>query len=317
MKKFTNFISFYSKMSVFMAFGMFLAFQGLFAAQAANQVAPERPNPPHPVRSLKKQCLKALAYSSQLKNIFSPNLGDLTEEFCQVLQPEFAKLIDAALSNDNDKAQQALNALKQLNRGIINQDILERQRPNNHTALSYVAMTGGEDKIEILQILLNLGANPNKVIKHGKTPLHFVISSGQANFVQQLDNRQINFVQMLLQHGANPDTRDQYSQTPLHWAVNLEDTNFVQMLLNHRANPNASDRYDQVPLHLAINNKENNLAQLLLQHDPHIWFDVQLWIQVVEHISTILQKHIPEHAYFYRTYYWCTPLSEINLVQKI
>lgn len=35
-------------------------------------------------------------------------------------------------------------------------------------------------------------------------------------------------------------------------------------------------------------------------YDPHIWHDVQCWIEVVEYISTILQKHAPQHEKFYK-----------------
>ncbi|MHC2991224.1 manganese transporter [Pontibacter sp. HJ8] len=35
-------------------------------------------------------------------------------------------------------------------------------------------------------------------------------------------------------------------------------------------------------------------------HDPHIWFDVDLWQQVVKHLSNELQKKDPQHAALYQ-----------------
>jgi manganese/zinc/iron transport system substrate-binding protein len=35
-------------------------------------------------------------------------------------------------------------------------------------------------------------------------------------------------------------------------------------------------------------------------HDPHVWFDVSLWMQVVQHLSTELQKKDPQHAALYQ-----------------
>ncbi|QCR21656.1 metal ABC transporter solute-binding protein, Zn/Mn family [Pontibacter sp. SGAir0037] len=35
-------------------------------------------------------------------------------------------------------------------------------------------------------------------------------------------------------------------------------------------------------------------------HDPHVWFDVSLWKQVVRHVSQELQKKDPQHAKLYQ-----------------
>jgi manganese/zinc/iron transport system substrate-binding protein len=35
------------------------------------------------------------------------------------------------------------------------------------------------------------------------------------------------------------------------------------------------------------------------QPDPHIWFDVTLWIKVAEHVAAVLSEHDPEHADYY------------------
>lgn len=36
-------------------------------------------------------------------------------------------------------------------------------------------------------------------------------------------------------------------------------------------------------------------------HDPHVWFDVSLWLMVAEHIRDILIEHDPSHEANYRT----------------
>lgn len=35
------------------------------------------------------------------------------------------------------------------------------------------------------------------------------------------------------------------------------------------------------------------------QPDPHIWFDVTLWIKVAEHVAAILSEHDPDYAGYY------------------
>lgn len=51
---------------------------------------------------------------------------------------------------------------------------------------------------------------------------------------------------------------------------------------------------DSLPRHLLIQSAEFSTV-----YDPHIWFDVQLWRQVVETISTTLQRIDPTHAATY------------------
>ncbi|MBF8962172.1 zinc ABC transporter substrate-binding protein [Pontibacter sp. FD36] len=41
-------------------------------------------------------------------------------------------------------------------------------------------------------------------------------------------------------------------------------------------------------------------AEYADSHDPHVWFDVSLWMQVVGHLSSELQKKDPQHATVYQ-----------------
>lgn len=45
--------------------------------------------------------------------------------------------------------------------------------------------------------------------------------------------------------------------------------------------------------------EKNLLTTQLQQHDPHIWHNVQLWMQVVEEIKNTLALHDPAHAQEY------------------
>jgi manganese/zinc/iron transport system substrate-binding protein len=35
-------------------------------------------------------------------------------------------------------------------------------------------------------------------------------------------------------------------------------------------------------------------------HDPHVWFDVTLWMDAAHHVAAVLAEHDPAHATFYR-----------------
>ncbi|SIQ90404.1 metal ABC transporter solute-binding protein, Zn/Mn family [Pontibacter lucknowensis] len=41
-------------------------------------------------------------------------------------------------------------------------------------------------------------------------------------------------------------------------------------------------------------------AEYADSHDPHVWFDVSLWMQLVGHLSSELQKKDPQHAAVYQ-----------------
>lgn len=43
-----------------------------------------------------------------------------------------------------------------------------------------------------------------------------------------------------------------------------------------------------------------NSAAFADSHDPHVWFDVSLWMQVVVHLSSELQKKDPQHTALYQ-----------------
>jgi manganese/zinc/iron transport system substrate-binding protein len=49
-------------------------------------------------------------------------------------------------------------------------------------------------------------------------------------------------------------------------------------------------------------------------YDPHVWFDVQLWIQIVNYISAAMQQHNPQNAHHYQinTVKFITELEQLN-----
>ena len=50
-----------------------------------------------------------------------------------------------------------------------------------------------------------------------------------------------------------------------------------------------------------INPSELRSSGFIKAYDPHIWFDIQLWMKVVEGIRDVLIKRDPGHAQLYRT----------------
>jgi len=71
------------------------------------------------------------------------------------------------------------------------------------------ACKGGN--LEIVKIILGLGANPNTISEtHNWTPIHIAVEHGH-----------VEIVRFLIQEGANPDLPDLVGMTPLHLAVDV------------------------------------------------------------------------------------------------
>ena len=74
--------------------------------------------------------------------------------------------------------------------------------PHNATILGYASWKGHRD---VVQLLLDKGANPNKATRTGATSLHWAAHSGHKNVVQ-----------LLLERGADPNLASISGWTPLH-----------------------------------------------------------------------------------------------------
>ena len=82
---------------------------------------------------------------------------------------------------------------------------------------------------EIIELLLEHGADINIEDSVGKTPLHYAASTNM--------DRLAPFVQFILDNGADIDAQDISLETPLHEAVN-GSTAIIELLLSSGANPN-------------------------------------------------------------------------------
>ena len=73
--------------------------------------------------------------------------------------------------------------------------------------------------LQIVELLLQHGANVDARDKNQYTPLHFAAQYGQ-----------IEVAKLLLDYGANKDLEDQYGWTPLHIAMYYREGEFQQVV---------------------------------------------------------------------------------------
>lgn len=105
------------------------------------------------------------------------------------------------------------------------------------TPLHFAAGFGRRDVVEHL---LQNGANVHARDDGGLIPLHNACSFGHAEVVQ-----------LLLKHGADPNARDNWNYTPLHEAAIKGKTDVCIVLLQHSADPTIRNTDGKTPIDLA------------------------------------------------------------------
>jgi ubiquinone/menaquinone biosynthesis C-methylase UbiE len=99
-------------------------------------------------------------------------------------------------------------------------------------------MAAGDGRLDVLDLLLRRGGNPNIQCKPGPgTPLHFTILLGQVEAARKL-----------VEAGANPSETDSYGNTPLHIACWSSRLDVAKWLLSLGINPQPHNARGQTPL---------------------------------------------------------------------
>ncbi len=129
---------------------------------------------------------------------------------------------------------------------------------NRWTPLQWAAFDGRYNA-DIVQFLLDAGANVHGRDALGATPLHYVGSA--------------EFARVLIRHGAEVEARDQSGQTPLHYAAHRGDLEVIRVLLQSGAKINAQDKDGDTPLCEAVRCCGGpDVIRFLLDHgaDPNL-----------------------------------------------
>ena len=122
-------------------------------------------------------------------------------------------------------------------------------RMHGCTALCRAAMIGHKD---VVQVLLDRGADYNTVDNGGWTPLHQAARHGHKDVVQ-----------LLLDNGADPNKADRDGHTPLHCAAIWGKEDVVLLLLDSGADPYKTDRMGRTPHDFATHHADKDIANIL------------------------------------------------------
>ena len=131
---------------------------------------------------------------------------------------------------------------------------IEAGHPNNGRTAAIIAASMGY--LEILEILLDRGANIDAKDKNLRTALHFAASEGY-----------ISCVELLLSRGASVDCVDFCVENPLHRAVRYGRTDVVRILISRFKDPlKPLARCERNILHIAAAYDATDIIKLICDH---------------------------------------------------
>ena len=125
---------------------------------------------------------------------------------------------------------------------------------------------------EVVEDLIELGADVNAVDGVGGTPLHAAIQSGCTRYWDVIHGPYVDVLEVLVQHGAQVNATNNRNITPLHGAAGYGDVNAVELLIDYGANVNVTSGTNQTPLHMAAIRGSTDVMALLMARgaDPNI-----------------------------------------------
>ncbi|KAG5449039.1 Poly [ADP-ribose] polymerase tankyrase-1 [Clonorchis sinensis] len=109
-------------------------------------------------------------------------------------------------------------------------------------------LAAGYNNVEVVEFLLESGADVNSKDKGGLIPLHNASSYGH-----------VDVAALLIRHGTSVNAVDKWGYTPLHEAAQKGRTQLCALLLAHGADPAMKNQENQVPLDLATTDDVKSL----------------------------------------------------------
>ncbi|CAH8475125.1 unnamed protein product [Heterobilharzia americana] len=116
-------------------------------------------------------------------------------------------------------------------------------------------LAAGYNNIEVLEFLLDAGADVNAKDKGGLIPLHNASSYGH-----------VDVAALLIRYGTSVNAVDKWGYTPLHEAAQKGRTQLCALLLAHGADPKIRNQENQTPFDLASADDVKSLLLDVMLH---------------------------------------------------
>ncbi|KAL7302491.1 hypothetical protein TKK_0005135 [Trichogramma kaykai] len=146
---------------------------------------------------------------------------------------------------------------------IVKMLLQQGANPNKPNAINstpfHIAVK--KDKLQIAELMLKYNADPNLVTHKGSTPLHLAIR-----------NNSHLMVQLLLQRGANvhAECSEERLLRPIHMAVHNGNFELVVTLVQNGADVNHCTQLDETPLNIAVAFEHEAIAQYLVKKGANV-----------------------------------------------
>jgi len=128
--------------------------------------------------------------------------------------------------------------------------LLEARSENEKTPLHFAAQGGHK---EIVELLLENGADVNAKNIALETPLHYATAMGYKEIVD-----------LLISEGAVLNSGTTNGSTPLHYSANIGNSEIIKVLIEKGSDVNCRTKYGTTPLDLAYDFNQNEVAQLIV-----------------------------------------------------
>ena len=150
----------------------------------------------------------------------------------------------AAKSSDEKNITELVN---------FGQDINEKISMFSQAPIHKIIESKEEKKYEVLQKMLDMGADPNIKDSNGWSALHYACQFGD-----------IESVKILIKANADIDSYSNNKRLPLHFAANMNYPDIVKFLLENKSNADYKDDQGCTPMHLAAKQGNTKCIEHLL-----------------------------------------------------
>ncbi|OUM64994.1 hypothetical protein PIROE2DRAFT_60295 [Piromyces sp. E2] len=155
-----------------------------------------------------------------------------------------------------------------------------------------------EDKIEIIEYLVQKGLNVNEMDISGKSAIGYII-----------EFKSIPLIELFIKYGADVNMVDANKNSPLNYAIHVKSEAIVKLLIEHGADVSFVDIFDFSLLVYAIKEQHIPVIEILIEHGADVNFVVKnsgnngddqcMFLLAIETNKISIVKCLIEHgAYF-------------------